>query len=139
MFKSLLARYYEATYKRLLEKIVAGQPGPRRRDGGQPQEGGKGYVWVFTNLEEVVYMYRPTREGDFLHDLLKGFRGVLVSDFYAAYDSLPCPQQKCLIHLIRDINHDLLNNPFDEELKALAAAFGDAAAGGRRHHRPATG
>ena len=29
---------------------------------------GKGYVWVFTNLEEVVYMYRPTREGDFLKD-----------------------------------------------------------------------
>ena len=31
-------------------------------------------------------MYRPTREGDFLHELLKDFRGVLVSDFYAAYD-----------------------------------------------------
>jgi len=39
----------------------------------------------------------------------KEFRGVLVSDFYAAYDS-PNAQQKCLIHLMRDINQELLNN-----------------------------
>src|SRR5207253_4468693 len=85
---------------------------------------GKGYVWVFTNLEEVVFMHRRSREGHFLHDLLKGFRGVLVSDYYAAYDSLDCPQQKCLIHLIRDFNQDIHANPWDEELKALAAEFG---------------
>jgi hypothetical protein len=85
---------------------------------------GKGYVWVLTNMEEEVYLYRKSREGDFLHDLLKGFRGVLVSDFYAAYDSLPCQQQKCLVHLIRDINTDVKANPWDEELKALASGFG---------------
>jgi hypothetical protein len=85
---------------------------------------GKGYVWVLTNMEEVVYMYRKSREGDFLHDVLKDFRGVLVSDFYAAYDSLPCEQQKCLIHLIRDMNTDVKANPWDEELKALASGFG---------------
>src|SRR5262249_26840394 len=56
--------------------------------------------------------------------LLKDFRGVLVSDFYAAYDTLPCPQQKCLIHLIRDMNQDLLNNPFDAELQSITAPFG---------------
>ena len=56
-------------------------------------------------------MYRPTREGDFLRTMLKDFHGVLVSDFYAAYDSIECPQQKCLIHLMRDINQELLNNP----------------------------
>src|SRR5262245_19370762 len=69
-------------------------------------------------------MYRPTREGEFLQELLKSFRGVLISDFYSAYDALPCPQQKCLIHLIRDINQELLNNPFDEELKLITQRFG---------------
>jgi hypothetical protein len=49
---------------------------------------------------------------------------VLVTDFYAAYDSLECPQQKCLIHLMRDMNQDLLNNPFDEELQSITAPFG---------------
>jgi hypothetical protein len=75
-------------------------------------------------MEEVVYLYRKSREGDFLHEVLKGFKGVLVSDFYAAYDSLPCQQQKCLIHLIRDINADVRANPWDEDLKTLASGFG---------------
>ena len=56
--------------------------------------------------------------------MLDGFRGVLVSDFYAAYDSVPCAQQKCLIHLMRDINEDLHKNPFDDELKEIARRFG---------------
>lgn len=55
---------------------------------------------------------------------MKGFHGVLVSDFYAAYDSIECPQQKCLIHLMRDINQELLNNPFDEELQLITRPFG---------------
>lgn len=86
--------------------------------------GGKAYVWVFTNLEEVLYAYRPDRKGEFLHDFLAGFQGVLVSDFYAAYDSLPCPQQKCLIHLIRDMNAQILANPFDPALLSITGNFG---------------
>src|SRR5260370_10277613 len=56
--------------------------------------------------------------------MLKSFRGVLVSDFYPAYDSIDCPQQKCLIHLMRDMNDDLLANPFDLELRAITEPFG---------------
>jgi hypothetical protein len=56
--------------------------------------------------------------------LQEGFSGVLVTDFYAGYDSMPCPQQKCLVHLIRDINADLLSQFHDEELKGLARSFG---------------
>jgi hypothetical protein len=51
------------------------------------------------------------------------FRGVLVSDFYAAYDSINCPQQKCLVHLMRDLNDDLFKQPFNEELKELVREF----------------
>ncbi len=71
-----------------------------------------------------MFLYRPSREGAFLHNLLKDFQGVFVSDFYAAYDSLGCAQQKCLIHLLRDFNQDLLANPWDEELKSIASVFG---------------
>lgn len=59
-----------------------------------------------------------------MHELLQGFHGVLVSDFYSAYDAIACPQQKCLIHLMRDINQDLLDNPFDDELKSITHPFG---------------
>src|SRR5262249_10206699 len=72
----------------------------------------------------VAFMCRPTRETDFLVPLLKGFSGVLVSDFYTGYDSMPCAQQKCLVHLIRDLNSDLQANFHDEEFKGLSKAFG---------------
>ena len=67
--------------------------------------------------------YAPSREGDLVHSLLKDFKGVLVSDFYTAYDSVDCPQQKCLIHLIRDMNDDLMKEPFNEEIKGLVGEF----------------
>jgi hypothetical protein len=57
--------------------------------------------------------------------LLKDFSGILVSDFYPAYEAVQCSQQKCLIHLIRDLNDDLLKHPFDEEFKWLARAFAE--------------
>jgi predicted RecB family nuclease len=122
MLRSLMARYYRTTYRQLLRKILSGLV--LHMDETEVKlRSGRGYVWVFTNLEEVVFMYRPTREGDFLKSLLKDFHGVLVSDFYAVYDSIDCPQQKCLIHLIRDMNQELLGNPFDEELRALTRPF----------------
>jgi predicted RecB family nuclease len=122
-FKSIMARYYRPGYKRLLAKMLAG-PVLHIDETEVKLRSGKGYVWVFATAAEVVYLFRPTREGDFLRDLLKDFRGVLVSDFYAAYDALPCPQQKCLIHLLRDMNQELLNNPFDTELQSITGPFG---------------
>jgi hypothetical protein len=123
MFKSLMARFYRPTYRVLLARILAG-PVLHADETYVKLRTGKGYVWVLASLEEVVFMYRPTRETDFLHKMLGDFKGVLVSDFYAGYESLPCPQQKCLIHLIRDMNQDLLNNPFDEELQCITKPFG---------------
>src|SRR5262249_7746695 len=75
-------------------------------------------------MTTVAYVYAESSESVTLNDVLDGFSGVLVSDFYAGYDSLPCAQQKCLIHLMRDINEELHRNPFDEQLKEIAARFG---------------
>lgn len=120
--KKRAALYYEDTYKELVERI-------RKSDfvavdETQVQIGKeKKYVWIFTNMEDVVFAYSETREGSFLKDFLAGFCRVLVSDFYAVYDSINCPQQKCLVHLIRDMNDDLLKNPFSEEFKNLVKDF----------------
>jgi predicted RecB family nuclease len=82
-----------------------------------------GYVWVFTSMEEVIYLWSATREGNVAEQFLSGFNGVLVSDFYSAYDLISCAQQKCLVHLIRDLNEDVLKEPFNEEMKALVHEF----------------
>ena len=50
-------------------------------------------------MTTVAYVYAESWEVEILGDVLDGFSGVLVSDFYGAYDSVPRAQQKCLIHL----------------------------------------
>jgi transposase len=85
-------------------------------------EGVDHYVWVFTDGRHVVFRMTQTREADIVREVLTGYKGVLVSDFYPGYDGVPCRQQKCLVHLIRDINDDLWKAPFDKELEAFAVA-----------------
>ena len=121
-FKIYLSNYYNHTIDIIRKEILSSdviyvdETPLCMRDGS-------GYAWVFTNLENVISLYKPTREGDFLKDYMGSFQGVLVSDFYTAYNSVNCLHQKCLIHLIRDFNDDLLKNPFDEEFKVLAKKF----------------
>jgi len=84
----------------------------------------RGYVWVIATMDKVYYFHKPSREGSFLQEMLSQFSGILISDFYSAYDSLRCKQQKCLLHLVRDIDDDVLRNPLDAELKSIAQQFG---------------
>jgi predicted RecB family nuclease len=121
--KTRAAEIYKSTYEGILRRILSG----RLIHADETKvniKRGSAYVWVLTNMEEVAYLYTNTREGEMIQSLLQDFKGVLVSDFYAAYDSINCPQQKCLIHLIRDLNDDLLKQPFNEELKEMVGDFG---------------
>jgi predicted RecB family nuclease len=121
--KSVLAETYTATYSAILQRIAEG--GLVHADETKVKiEGADGYVWVFTNMEDVAYVYSETREAAAVQEVLRDFHGVLVSDFYAAYDGLPCKQQKCLIHLIRDLNEDVHKHPFNDEMRDIAQAFG---------------
>ena len=105
--KSFVANEYEPLYRSLLQSISSGGLVHADETKGAVYGGGH-YIWIFTNLTTVAYVYSPTRNADVLQEVLQGFSGVLVSDFYSAYDSLGCAQQKCLIHLMRDINELVL-------------------------------
>ncbi|MDI4238734.1 TM0106 family RecB-like putative nuclease [Bradyrhizobium sp. Arg237L] len=122
-FRHLLARRYRPTYNKLLAQLIAG-PVLHVDETEVNLKDGRGYVWVFASESATVYIFRRSREGDFLRKMLKDFKGVLVSDFYSAYDGLPCLQQRCLIHLMRDMNRVILDNPFDQELQSITAPFG---------------
>jgi transposase-like protein len=75
------------------------------------------YVWVFTDGHHVLFKLRKTREATVVHELLDSYSGILISDFYLGYDSVKCRQQKCWVHLIRDLNNDLWEVPFDREFE----------------------
>jgi predicted RecB family nuclease len=122
VLKIRASRHYSDTKAEILNRIVAGKL-IHADETNANIKGQLAYVWVLTSLTEVVYILTESREGETVQKLLKGFRGVLVSDFYAAYESIECEQQKCLIHLMRDLNDEILNNPFDEEAKLVALRF----------------
>ena len=122
--KALAAEHYKETRARILERLINGSV-IHADETPIVLKHKRGCVWVFASFREVVYFYTETREGAFVERTLKEFSGVLVSDFYAPYDSLCCPQQKCLIHLIRDLNDEVLGHPYDTELKEMVTGFAD--------------
>jgi hypothetical protein len=121
-FKTRIAREYSDLCSEIKERILNG-PIIHIDETSVKLSQGKGYVWVVANMDSVLYFYRESRMGDFLKDMLRDFSGVLVSDFFTAYDSTGCVQQKCLLHLIRDFNEDLQRNPYDDEFKEIAHHF----------------
>ena len=124
---AILERYadrYRRTEEILLRKLLEG-PLVHIDETKINIQGADQYVWVLTDNSRVIFRLRPNREANFLKLLLAGFNGTLVSDFYGGYDALPCRQQKCLVHLVRDMNDDLWKNPFDCEYEQFVLAVRD--------------
>ena len=97
---------------------------------GWRQDGKNGYVWtpgrgrgrLFSTSTERYFLRRGRDKGVVDKALGESFSGVLVSDFYAAYNHYPGPKQRCWAHLLRDI-HDLKAlYPEDARLARWAAA-----------------
>ena len=120
--KHQFAEFYRGTYRSILRRI-AHAPMVQVDETKANILDATGYVWVFAAQDDVAFVYTGSRDGSILGRVLEGFRGVLVSDFYAAYDSVPCAQQKCLVHLIRDMNDDLFRNQLDADLRDLVQTF----------------
>jgi hypothetical protein len=86
-------------------------------------DNGRSYIWVFATTHSVFYQLTLTHEASFLQEILKDYKGIIISDFYPAYETINVRKQKCLIHLIRDLNDELFKNPFDEEYKKIVSNF----------------
>lgn len=83
---------------------------------GWREAGKNGYVWTFST-PTAAYFTRGTREGREIDAALgKDFEGVLISDFYAAYDHYDGLHQRCWVHLLRD-DHDLARLYPDDPLR----------------------
>ena len=117
-FLNDFACYYSDTEHLLIEQILA-SPFIHADETTINIRGVNHYVWVFTDGTHVVFKLTETREATIVHDFLSEYQGILISDFYPGYDSVKCRQQKCLVHLIRDLNDDLWKSPFDREFKSF--------------------
>jgi hypothetical protein len=119
-----VARHYRETENIIIQNLLA-SPFICVDETGINIEGNDWYVWVLTNRKYVVFRLTETRETKLVHEILADYNGILVSDFYPGYDSFECRQQKCWVHLIRDLNHDLWKEPFDIEFEILVTAVRD--------------
>ena len=89
----------------MLEQVRA-SPVVQGDETGWRQDGSNGYVWTFSTPSERYFLRRGRDKGVVDEVLDSSFSGVLVSDFYAAYNHYPGLKQRCWAHLLRDI-HDL--------------------------------
>lgn len=62
------------------------------------------WLWCFTTKFATLFAIEKSRAGPVILKYIKDlFDGVLVSDFFAAYNILTCSKQKCLVHLLREL------------------------------------
>ncbi len=100
-----VARQAQPAVAEVLDRIRA-SPMVQADETGWRQDGANGYVWTFSTPTER-YFLRRGRHKEVVDEVLdESFGGVLVSDFYAAYNHYPGLKQRCWAHLLRDI-HDL--------------------------------
>ena len=70
------------------------------------------WLWTLCDTRHVLYHVDPSRGGKVIRRLLgKAFGGTLVSDFYSAYNTVNCRQQKCLTHLLRELRETAARSP----------------------------
>ena len=117
-FMRNFARDYAETEERCLQQLLR-SPFIHADETKINIQGTNFYTWVFTDGRHVLFRLSATRESVVVREVLGEYTGILITDFYGGYDAVPCRQQKCLVHLIRDLNNDLWRRPFDTELETF--------------------
>ena len=121
----LVASKAQASMERLLEElrssvVVHGD------ETGWREDGENGYLWSFSAAGVHYLVRRKGRGSEVVREVLgEEFSGVLVSDFYSAYNFLDCPHQRCWAHLLRDVQELVERHPDDGDLMRWAGAVKD--------------
>jgi len=88
---------------------------------GWRENGRNRYVWTFSTPSERYFVCRGRNKGVVDEVLGDRFDGVLVTDFYAAYNHYPGLHQRCWAHVLRDIHELKVLYPEDGRLERWAA------------------
>lgn len=118
-----LARWLDGKYQDLIARMRA-SPHVHVDETGWRIEGRNFWLWAFTDPTFVLYHVDESRGGKVPLKLLgKAFGGVVVADFYSAYNQLDAPKQRCLVHLLREVKEvgaadpDFQACPFAKQLR----------------------
>lgn len=89
---------------------------------GWREDGVNGYVWTFSTPTERYFLRRGRGKGVVDEVLGEEFQGVLISDFYAAYNHYAGLHQRCWAHLLRETHALRQLYPDDSGLAHWATA-----------------
>ena len=92
---------------------------------GGREDGLGGYLWSFSAPKVRYFLYRPSRGSQVVEEVVEEvlgeeFDGVVVSDFYGAYNVHHGLHQRCWTHLLRDIHHLKEQHPKNPDLTKWA-------------------
>jgi hypothetical protein len=94
---------FEPVVQELLERL-RNSPVVGGDETGWRINGKTAWVWCFRDPSLALFLIDSHRSRDVIVRVLgESFAGTLVSDFYAAYNGLDCPKQRCLAHLLREL------------------------------------
>jgi hypothetical protein len=92
---------------------------------GWREAGRNGWVWTLTTPTVRLFRFSVSRAGAVARALLgDDTEGVIVSDFYTAYDQLDGRHQRCWAHLLREIHDLTVLYPADASVQAWALEVG---------------
>jgi transposase len=108
----MLAERAEASVAQIQAEIRA-SPVVHADETGWREDGINGYVWQLST-PTGSYFERGRRTNEQIDAILgKDFAGVLVTDFYSAYNHFLGDKQRCWAHLLRDVRELLAAHPAD--------------------------
>ena len=109
-----VAQRGQEEYHQLQQEIRA-SPVVYGDETGWREDGRNGYLWSFSTPKVRCFLRRASRGGPVVAEVLGDeFDGVLVSDFYGAYNVHQGLHQRCWTHLLRDI-HRLKEKHFQHQ------------------------
>jgi transposase len=111
-------------------KAIHSSPHIHMDETGWKVNGRRHWLWAFVNEKLTYYQIDKSRGRKIPKQIIPtDYGGVIVSDFYAAYNKLPGEKQKCLVHLMREMErcHDLSHGrEFKKHHKQLKRILHDA-------------
>jgi transposase len=74
------------------------------------------WLWCFASARLAYYVLTPSRAAPVIKQVLGDiFKGILIADFFAAYDRIQAfAKQRCIVHLLREIKQVSLRNRSSE-------------------------
>jgi hypothetical protein len=94
---------FEPVVEELLQRL-RNSPVVQGDETGWRINGQTAWAWCFRDPSLALFLIDRHRSHDVIVRVLgPSFAGTLVSDFYAAYNGLDCPKQRCLVHLLREL------------------------------------